>query len=90
MAQRAESTGRPEARWVPSSAMKLSATERGRLVSDLYEAGESMVRARLAREHPRATPAWIEARLARWLSEKPLPVASGLGPRVLPKERKSR
>ncbi|MEZ5330637.1 MAG: hypothetical protein R2991_00990 [Thermoanaerobaculia bacterium] len=44
-----------------------SAAERLLLAFDLYEAGEEMMRARLARERPDADSEEIERRISEWL-----------------------
>jgi hypothetical protein len=45
--------------------------ERLRLAFDLHEAGVSMMRARLRREHPDASPEAIERLLGEWLRTRP-------------------
>lgn len=48
-----------------------AAARRFRLALDLFEAGVQMMRQRLRREHPDLPEAEIEARLVRWLQERP-------------------
>lgn len=45
-----------------------SVAERLRLTLELYEFGEDMMRARLRRLHPSASPSQIEALLDTWLA----------------------
>lgn len=47
------------------------AAQRLRLALDLYEVGERMLRQRLRRERPDATPGEVEAEIAAWLRRRP-------------------
>jgi hypothetical protein len=48
-----------------------AAAERMRLAFDLHEAGVSIMRARLRREHPHEDDTEIDARLKAWLHTRP-------------------
>lgn len=48
-----------------------TAAERLRAALDLYEVGESMMRARLWRERPGAEPDEIDAAIRAWLQRRP-------------------
>jgi hypothetical protein len=47
------------------------AVQRLRIAFDLYDAGVSLMRARLRREHPDEDETAIERRLAQWLHTRP-------------------
>jgi len=49
------------------SPPRMSPRERLLLAFDLYEAGEQMMRLKLRREHPLASPEEIERRIISWL-----------------------
>ncbi|MCB9760292.1 MAG: hypothetical protein H6739_10690 [Alphaproteobacteria bacterium] len=61
----------------------LSPAEKLRLALEMYEVGEEMMRQRLKREHPGQDAEAIEARLVRWLEERPITGLEGWG-RVRP------
>jgi predicted protein tyrosine phosphatase len=48
-----------------------AAAERLGVALELYEVGERMLRQRLRRERPHATPDEIEAEVVRWLRRRP-------------------
>jgi hypothetical protein len=48
-----------------------AAAERLGLALELYEVGERMLRQRLRRERPHATPEEIDAEIGRWLQRRP-------------------
>ncbi|MGH3988883.1 MAG: hypothetical protein ACRDTZ_16465 [Pseudonocardiaceae bacterium] len=48
-----------------------AAAERLGIALELYEVGERMLRQRLRRERPHATPDEIDAEVARWLRRRP-------------------
>ncbi|MGH8938523.1 MAG: hypothetical protein ACRDV2_04155 [Actinomycetes bacterium] len=48
-----------------------AAAERLRVALELYEVGERMLRQRLRREQPHATPDEIDAEVGRWLRRRP-------------------
>jgi Rv0078B-related antitoxin len=48
-----------------------AAAERLILALELYEVGERMLRQRLRRERPHATPEEIDAEVGRWLRRRP-------------------
>jgi hypothetical protein len=48
-----------------------TAARRVRLALDLSELGEAMLRQRLRRKHPAATPDEIEASVIAWRSQRP-------------------
>lgn len=48
-----------------------SAAGRLRAALEMFRMGERMMRQRLRREHPRASEAEIDARIAAWLAERP-------------------
>ena len=54
-----------------SEAEKARAAERFRLALDLFSAGEDLMRQNLRRRYPHEDAAAIEARLCRWLEERP-------------------
>lgn len=54
-----------------SEAEKAQAAERLRVALDLFAAGEDLMRQNLRRRHPQEDEAAIEARLCRWLQERP-------------------
>jgi hypothetical protein len=55
----------------PASDELARAAARLRLALELFEAGEAIKRAQLAREHPGASDAEIEALVVAWLRERP-------------------
>ncbi|MGH3933962.1 MAG: hypothetical protein ACRDS1_03085 [Pseudonocardiaceae bacterium] len=48
-----------------------AAAERLRIALELYEVGEQMLRQRLRRERPHATPDEIDAMVGSWLRHRP-------------------
>lgn len=48
-----------------------SAASRLRTALELFEVGEQMMRARLAREHPEWDASQIDAAIHRWLRDRP-------------------
>jgi len=55
----------------PIASLTQRATERLVLALELYEVGERMLRQRLHRERPHATPDEIDAEISRWLRRRP-------------------
>jgi hypothetical protein len=55
----------------PASDELAAAAARLRLALELFEAGEAIKRAQLARERPGASDAEIEALVVAWLRERP-------------------